>query len=1413
MPDKQNIDQNVTYKRPLTSDQTLIQLAKRIAFAYSSSRVRLLSAAELRKATALRDIDAINKIIAKVPQMSENQRKDFCDAFVGEDLAGLDLATPMILAEAYRSVCHRVNEGEKNQKDRLSKIERRIDDLSADFANSGGMVVSAREWPLVNISNIADVYEGFGAMLDERLAVINRNENREKVAEMLKNKEQIDIVVSDYDNAWNLKIEDLKKQLDKKNIKPDDAKKLVKRWDKVWEKLKDLELSEETLQRFSKYKFLDKNGKVIPQFMSGKRGDKEKYEEYQKGFKVAKDGRLASVIELARHDLAKKLIMDYGASLEKKSLEKALNEEVVFKLFEICSSDQVIRESAENPDGLAEPQYREEFFEKFKDVKDVGAKISDDGYNAAIDEQTNATAGWAARIKSKLERRESEVGGFWNKIFSPIRDIDKLADIRLSRRAIDKREKRIELILRMLKGFGSAFVVSILFTLILSAVAAATGAAASIAAVNVAKIMAVAGTIMSATFIGANIIRWRRTQKDAGLPTDIFEFFRDRRLWLSILTSLVAIGAMCFGAGGLTELARKLGIGALGIGAYNNLDSSYVDARDAKMSKVESFALGLLNAGFVIGGAFTGRWAAHGISQWINETWSRSNWFQKQKLETDFQETTRSVPHSKTVTHYPDEMLQSAERAVKHWYQQQYPNDWEQHLQQDIKAVEQYNADTGSDANPFRILRAIEQAGPRHLSYTDAWGNAHGVTPERIDMAANALNPDGTYNLQGMKEASNLDLHHLGTKGKVGEVPGHVIKGPGDVYNKIDALPQQTTESWNEEIVEKKPYEFIRRIPVEKQSGLLTPGNYNPRVRKTQLGMRLGSFIRRVQDGLHNNSQLTNDENDLKVTATNLNRDSGDLIQTDREDTTAPLMQQEAPDFVPPRLDTTEDTQEEDLVNKSWFTPVPDSNDATVQVTDGDGTENVVLENIDLQEPMFTPLPEVREEPEISEQDKVHVLPTLDNVLIKPQEPESILGLTYSQAKKWDDLNENLKRVQSKRHGSALGSSEAAKLLVEEKDILHDIERLYNQFGRPSPTELKYALADIYRREYERHMKEEPMNGRYSSEFNRWMKKYNLLLKRLEEYGIAEPVDESRLYPPVSVRGVQAQKQAEREAARAAAIRAEQERREAEIRRQKTLDAAVDAAESLEKVDVNHFVPTALRIASKNTDLTSKPLTLIGNVKTKLVDLTGQGNPVTQNANRAMVVVDIDGFRLPFYLANGTEPGHKEIPGKWYPMFSFTTEGDWFFVRTKDYLEARRKGRLSEIEEIADALNERIGDIRNYRDPNLTAAYGKSGDNNFIGGVDAVKHLDPIDIYNIVDHDAKRITSHSVWGRYGGNTSLSMDPIDLEWYVEKIKKIDDQQKRGGFFREIFEGGLGNIADKARKRIRQRFGRSNYYEYE
>jgi hypothetical protein len=89
---------------------------------------------------------------------------------------------------------------------------------------------------------------------------------------------------------------------------------------------------------------------------------------------------------------------------------------------------------------------------------------------------------------------------------------------------------------------------------------------------------------------------------------------------------------------------------------------------------------------------------------------------------------------------------------------------------------------------------------------------------------------------------------------------------------------------------------------------------------------------------------------------------------------------------------------------------------------------------------------------------------------------------------------------------------------------------------------------------------------------------------------------------------------------------------------------------------------------------------------------------VIDHAYRKIVVVDVNGFHVPFYLSTG-EGGKKETtPGKWYPFFGIGKDG-WI---NKDGLMQNGPNMANyynspHLKTIAEHLDHVVGDIREAR--------------------------------------------------------------------------------------------------------------------
>ncbi len=1360
MPINQNVDKKEAQKM---YDKEVARFAKRIAAAYSSDKIRLVTSRNARRAVLLHDIDAINDIIKDIPNMPAGFQSDFCDAFIGEDMAGLDLATPAILGYAYRAISARAAGGEPGQQDRLDKLAARIDDLSADFANSGGMVVRQNEWPLINMTNIANENEDFSIMLDARMSDVDGA----KKAEMAANKEHADIVAQNYDEAWNLD-----------NLNPEDVDKLADRADEVYEVLHDATIREDVMKKLAKVKMLDAKGRVIPQFASGKRGDYDEYENYEPGFEILHDSRYESIAELVEHDIAKRYIADVNAEIDKDTIEDEFNETILIKLYEIYAADQIVRGAAETPEQFDDPKFRKEF-EKMLEPDGDGVEISDNGYNVAIETQTDATVGWFARLRRKIGGDGKKLEKLWKKLNRSLERVDDMADVRMSRAAVERRKKRRNFAGRVLIGFTSSFIASAFITVSATAAAARLGKSLAWGSVYV-------GGGAALGIMGFQIARWIRNQKKNNLPVSWEEFKKNKQLVRSLMTSGLAIVAMVLSALGLAGVGMAVGIGAAALGAYNNGRGVFEAARDVKMSRRQRIAWTIANVASVIFGALGGKsFAQWGIGKY-NE-WNPGNkWFNnKTAVPGEPKKVSDEITHERTIMHYPDKMLQSAKDAVEGWYAHDYPNHPEI-LQQDIDAVNQYNLDHDTNLDPYRILRAMKISQPSRLAYTPAWSDTYNVPQELISQAAHAVG-GGVYDPAGMEAAKFLDANYLGESGNVGDVPmGHTIN---KTYSPITELPTQTTETVIDQPAryESTGYD-VRTEPVGVNAGYGAFGNYPRRDRasaKTTVGDkvallhdRIGSFLDRVRRNRQNESvsedvPLVVHDDELKDEVPPIVLDKRDEeLRIPEGKTTSPARQKE---YVAP------------VVNLSQTQQVPD------------------LRLKDM--PVALPDPESRK-----------------------YEPYYDFALTEAQAERWNNLHKQLATIRAEMKSRSTRADKFLKLRKQANRLTDEINSFTAELGNPTVFQVEQALAEIERRkklkdliaQYERHTRNEPSGDNVPKwRVQKWEEELSKLVDKIEALGGADSLDDSNLRFAAPTLGRFEQKQAE--VAQREKERQEQKRdvfvmpmreqpKEVEERRStEPEEKKQDTNVSSRPFDFEHQKPMLKSFMLKN--LITYPLMDVRGVPVKLLDLTGNGNPVMKSDEHAIVVVDVDGLRIPFFRANGDEernllnPGLL-IPGNWYPVFSIANDGELFIGPTLDYLnrihsdkeEVRLAAKIRYLNEIAKKLDAQIGNIA------------------------ADEQIDGKKLIKIVDHQPKQPLNTDMprlfWGGIG---CLSSALRDVKWFFNNVRSIDytkeqekqewreerDENRRENrnFRHQKWQGfvsGIGNAAGRAIDSVRGRF---------
>jgi hypothetical protein len=102
-------------------------------------------------------------------------------------------------------------------------------------------------------------------------------------------------------------------------------------------------------------------------------------------------------------------------------------------------------------------------------------------------------------------------------------------------------------------------------------------------------------------------------------------------------------------------------------------------------------------------------------------------------------------------------------------------------------------------------------------------------------------------------------------------------------------------------------------------------------------------------------------------------------------------------------------------------------------------------------------------------------------------------------------------------------------------------------------------------------------------------------------------------------------------------------------------------------------------------------------LKVKGADGVETESPVAEFSDRPMVLVNVNGVRIPFYISTGMG-GKKEVPvGEWYPIFGI--KDGWFNKGDQD--EINDYYGSPELKEVAQWLNSNMGDIRAENIPQI----------------------------------------------------------------------------------------------------------------
>lgn len=1023
---------NAKRVRSLNADAVELNFCRDVLEIYHD--MKLISGKDYKAVKDSDDVRVIDEKLTVVPELTDKQQLEFSERFVKriyQANQNVDTVSPGLLADAYKSL----KKSDKDEdKQLLGAVRDRIDALAAEFYsfNGAGVLPTEDEKRFLNfidVTNIADTYDGYNKMFAARLedsdvgAVELGNTNLKDV--LTKNQQQIEATLQEYDQEYGLS-----------DVSDKNAGKIEKHLDDVSAAVGKVEITEDKKQDLSKYKFLDQNGNPIPQFRD-KKG--KLVSDYAKGCTIDEQGRLQSVVDLARHEVVLRHAAKVDEKIDDKALASEVNEELLYKLYEIDTAEKIIS-GAENPEQFTDPKYRDDFI---KNLRKEGGKISDSGYQAAMDYQVNQTAGFAARLKAKVKGSADKIKGVFSKLFKPISNIDKRSKARFAKSATpeDKRKKRIDFFVRILKGFASAFLVSAAITTIATAGAALAG-------VSLAAGLAAVGVIVAIAKSAVQIHKWRKNQKAKGLPCDIKAFIKDKRLVASLGTSALGAVAMVFGAAGLAQVAIPLGYGALAIGSTTSAIQMYRDAKDAHMSTAESLVWSLANVAATIGGGFAGRAAAnYGISEY-NKAHPDNEIFQK-KVSEGHEAWDERVQRQE----YTPEALEHAKDIATRWYQ-----DNPDLLQQRVEAIEAYNAEHGTTIDPYRAIVLNGDAGgvtadnmglhadynpnpiPSHGHHTvfgAGWAHEHGIDMSEVNALKHLFNADGSINPDGMAAAQKIDPM-VSAINEVGVVSnGDSIAHRDGWLHQNTTLTDGETPVFNTYANGESPFHIVEDTirhdgvnsvyePINN-SGMGMFGQYAPKTTSEKIRDRLGSLA--------------------------------DAIFGPRKEPTPqePERQEETP-VVPvedERNGLPAAPERKGLPGGEEYKGLPGGEEHK-GLPGGEERKGLPGGEERKGLPGATDgefLPIAPEGEDLSEDRKA---------LPGAEKSKDILEISRSDAKKWNDLHDQLDRIQLKRKSKNLPAGEANDLKRQEKTIKQEINRLYNKFGRPSQNDLNtgvdYAL-------------------------------------------------------------------------------------------------------------------------------------------------------------------------------------------------------------------------------------------------------------------------------------------------------------------------------------------------------------------
>ena len=660
----------------------------------------------------------------------------------------LELTPPSVLAEQYEKLQQKKAEkqaADENadvaaEDEKITVLEDRMLALSNDFYNEEKLFYA-------DVTNAGDTYDAYMKMtdvLDKYVAEPEQDEEKKaQLKEVLNtNRETLETHIGEYDAGWNME-----------NATPERAEEIDRRLNDVNSMLDKAVIDEETLSLVSNFKFIT-NGEVEQPFVN-EQG--EKSSTYTPGVTIDPESKLATVVRIAKQNAMQSTIAG-TEEITQENLNKEVSDQLGAALYSFSVGDKVVHGVLENPKAFTDETQRQEFLDNLRNANEP-TYLSEEGFEAGVDSSINQSAAYASRLNKKLGK-DNQVAV---KVLEPLKDLDKRAADRTTDKKPTKREARIALAKRGLKGAVSAFLVSGAITV--AATATATDASLTAATMGMNKLAGAAiGTGLAITAAAVSIRKWRKQRKAEGKPRGLMSMLKDPRLATTLATTALGGAALGFAATGNPGVAMTCGSAALAVGAGSNAVFTAKDARKMGLSKIEAVGWGVVNAAATVAAGFGGRAAAnYGIDLYNQHNPNDTTFQHKEKIGSHQEEYTEKG--TRMVIDYGALNENSQEFLQNNWYQ-----DHPELLQSRIDALTAAGVE-----NPHHVLLIAHDAGllapdnmqmwdgstshGNHTVLTHAWAEQNGVNPDSVDAFKHLFNHDGSVNADAIAAYKELAPH------------------------------------------------------------------------------------------------------------------------------------------------------------------------------------------------------------------------------------------------------------------------------------------------------------------------------------------------------------------------------------------------------------------------------------------------------------------------------------------------------------------------------------------------------------------------------------------------------------------------------------------------------------------------------